>query len=104
MWNSIGGDVKRSTLQWLEWAKTHAHEIGDAGIRHLERQDLLAERNKVHTALGERVAKKFLEQDQKTIRIGTPEVAELLERIRLIRFRLAELDAEASQEKENQDS
>lgn len=101
VWDSVGENVKRSTRQWVSWAREHAREIGDAGIRHIERQDLLSERQKLYGLLGEMVARKFILEDQKTLRPGSPGIDELLERIGKVNSRLEELEAEDANQQES---
>ncbi len=91
IWNELNENLRESSRQWLEWAKQHAQDIGDAGMRHIERQDLLSERKQLLQRLGEAVADRFLVEDKKTVRHDTPSVGPLLERISAIDERLAVL-------------
>ena len=91
VWDDLNKNIKSSSKQWLSWAKQHAREIGDAGIRHIERQDLLAERRQLVRRLGEEVVNRFIVEDKKTLRADTADIAEVLDRIRTIDERLVEL-------------
>lgn len=91
IWNELNENLRHSSRQWLDWAKQHAQDIGDAGIRHIERQDLLSERKQLLQRLGEATADRFLVEDKKTIRQDSPGVREILERISAIDERLTVL-------------
>jgi uncharacterized damage-inducible protein DinB len=54
VWNDLNDNFKQTSRQWLDWAKQHAQEVGEAGIRHIERQDLLGERKQLVHRMGER--------------------------------------------------
>lgn len=91
IWNELNENLRHSSRQWLDWAKQHAQDIGDAGMRHIERQDLLSERKQLLQRLGEATADRFLVEDKKTIRHDSPGVREILERIAAIDERLTVL-------------
>ncbi len=91
IWNELNENLRHSSRQWLDWAKQHAQDIGDAGMRHIERQDLLSERKQLLLRLGEATADRFLVEDKKTIRPDSPGVREILERISAIDERLVVL-------------
>ena len=91
IWNELNENLRHSSRQWLDWAKQHAQDIGDAGMRHIERQDLLSERKQLLHRLGEATADRFLVEDKKTIRHDSPGVQEILERISAIDERLTVL-------------
>ncbi len=63
-------------------------------MRHIERQDLLAERQKVLNALGSRVVERFADETAKSITRNSPGVRDLLDHVSRIDVRLAELSAE----------
>lgn len=91
IWNDLNRNLKESSREWVDWARQHAHEIGEAGLRHIERQDLLAERKQLLHRVGETVADRFLVENKKTLRRDSPGVAELLERVEAINTRLDEI-------------
>lgn len=91
VWDELQHNVRNSTRQWLDWAHHHAQEIGDTGMRHIERQDLLAERRQLLLRLGELLANRFLVEGKKTVRSDSPEFRAALERISEIDRRLEEL-------------
>lgn len=100
-WDELNSGLRTSTRQWVDWAKRHAQDVGEAGVRHVERQDLLRERRQVVQQLGEYTAARFLVEDRKTIRVDAAEVREMLDRLRPIEERLAELarqDAPSAEE------
>jgi len=103
LWEGLGENVSRSTRTWVAWAKKHARDIGDAGMRHIERQDLLAEKQKAINSLGARVAERFEDAGAKSVTRSTPGVAELLAHIDSIDERLAELLAQDNIERSNDD-
>jgi hypothetical protein len=103
IWNELNENLRQSSRQWLDWAKHHAQDIGDAGMRHIERQDLLSERKQLLQRLGEVTADRFLVEDKKTIRHDTAGVREILERISAIDERLSVLSV-ADDEQEQADS
>jgi hypothetical protein len=92
VWDDLNRNISKTSQQWLSWAKQHAHELGDAGIRHIERQDLLSERKQLVHRIGEEVVNRFLVAEKKTLRADSPEIEEHVERVRRIDARLAELE------------
>jgi hypothetical protein len=91
VWNDLNDNLKQTSRQWLDWAKQHAQEVGEAGIRHIERQDLLSERKQIVHRVGEAIVDRFLVEEKKTVRSDSPGVGDLLERITRIDDRLQEL-------------
>ncbi len=91
VWDELQHNVRNSTKQWLDWAHRHAQEIGDTSMRHIERQDLLAERRQLLLRLGESLADRFLVEGKKTVRSDSPEFREALDRVSEIDRRLDEL-------------
>ncbi len=102
VWDEIQQNVSKRSREWLSWAKQHAQEIGEAGVRHIERQDLLSERKQLVHRIGEEVVNRFLVEDKKTIRQDSPEIREQLERIHMIDTRLSTL--EASDRRDNEET
>ncbi|TVR70511.1 MAG: hypothetical protein EA427_05720 [Spirochaetaceae bacterium] len=98
IWDELNDNLKDSTRTWMEWARRHAQELGDAGLRHVERQDLLSERRRSVALLGEVVANRFILEDKKMVRADSPGVAEIIERLRKIESRLEHLRGEDSRE------
>ncbi|MEX2445495.1 MAG: hypothetical protein WD492_17995 [Alkalispirochaeta sp.] len=101
IWNELNENVRQSSRQWLDWAKQHAQDLGDAGMRHIERQDLLSERKQLLQRLGEATADRFLVEDKKTVRHDTPGVKEILERISAIDERLTVLSVADDENEED---
>lgn len=103
VWDDLNRNISKTSQQWVSWAKQHAQELGDAGVRHIERQDLLSERKQLVHRIGEEVVNRFLVAEKKTLRVDSPEIEEPVERIRRIDARLAELstsdDTSAESEK-----
>lgn len=91
IWNDLNENLRESSKTWVDWAKRHAHDLGETSMRHLERQDLLSERKALMQRLGELVADRFLIEEKKTLRPDSPGFAEVLERVQVIDQRLAEL-------------
>ncbi|MDA3951546.1 MAG: hypothetical protein PF508_20225 [Spirochaeta sp.] len=91
VWDDLNRNISKTSQQWLSWAKQHAQELGDAGVRHVERQDLLSERKQLVHRIGDEVVNRFLVAEKKTLRPDSPEIAEHVERIRTIDERLSEL-------------
>ena len=102
IWNELNENLRQSSKQWLDWARQHAQEIGDAGMRHIERQDLLSERKQLLQRLGELVADRFLIEGKKTLRQDSPGVGDIMERLTVIDDRLSELSV--ADETENDDT
>lgn len=92
IWEELNENVKKSTKSWASWARQHAQEIGEAGMRHIERQDLLTERRQLHQRLGSLVATRFIVEEKKTLRAETGDVQPLLERLSAIEARLTVLE------------
>lgn len=103
IWNELNENLRHSSRQWLDWAKQHAQDIGDASMRHIERQDLLSERKQLLQRLGEATADRFLVEDKKTVRHDSPGVRELLERISAIDERLTILSVADEQDDDDAD-
>ena len=93
MWKELNRNIKRSSNEWIAWARQHAKEIGDASIRHIERQDLLSERKQLTARLGEAAVNRFVTERKKTLRSDAPEISEICDRISLIDERLDQLAA-----------
>lgn len=91
IWNELNENLRESSRQWLEWAKQHAQDIGDTGMRHIERQDLLSERKQLLQRLGDVTADRFLVEHKKTIRRDSPGVEEIIDRVSTIDERLTVL-------------
>lgn len=85
-------NVRKTGREWAEWARRHARDLSERGIRHLERQDLLTERKRLVTRIGEYAVERIIDQDKKTIRADATALVDLTDRIRAIDLRLAELD------------
>jgi len=93
VWDDLNKNLARTSRQWVSWAKQHAQELGDTGLRHIERQDLLGERKQLIQRIGEEVVNRFLVEEKKTLRSDTGEIEPQLQRVRTIDARLAELAA-----------
>lgn len=104
IWDEVNENLKDSTRTWMDWARRHAQELGDAGIRHVERQDLLSERRRDVARLGELVCNRFILEDKKTVRSDSPGVAEIVERLRMIEARLEQLQGEESRDEKKNNS
>ena len=91
IWDELNDNLKDSTRTWMDWARRHAQELGDVGLRHVERQDLLSERKRAVNRLGEVIANRFILEDKKTVRIDSPGIAEIVDRLRVIEDRLQQL-------------
>ncbi len=94
VFDGMNENVRKTGQEWADWAKRHAREIGDRGMRHLERQDLLAERKRLVVRVGEYVVSKLVDQGAKTIRGDASELVELTGGIQTIDRRLEELRTE----------
>lgn len=101
IWDELNENFKGQTRNWVGWARKHAQELGEVGMRHVERQDLLGERRREIAHLGEQVANRFILEDKKSIRIDSPGIADTLDRIRAIDRRLQELQEEMDHGEEN---
>ena len=101
IWDELNHNLRKSTKTWVDWARTHAQDIGEAGMRHIERQDLLSERKSLVHQVGELVTSRMLIEEKKTVRHDTPGMPELLERLGAIDERLDEL---AGQEEAENDT
>ncbi|MFP4210017.1 MAG: hypothetical protein ACLFR8_02145 [Alkalispirochaeta sp.] len=101
VWDDLNKNAAKTSRQWVSWAKQHAQEIGDAGLRHIERQDLLGERKQLIQRIGEEVANRFLVEEKKTLRSDAGEIEAHLQRIRVIDARLEELSARDASDREN---
>ncbi len=91
VWDDLQQNFSKRSREWLSWAKQHAQEIGDAGVRHIERQDLLSERRQLVHRIGDDAVNRFLLEEKKTLRADSAGIVEHLERIRKIDERLDEL-------------
>jgi hypothetical protein len=91
VWDDLQQNFSKRSREWLSWAKQHAQEIGEAGVRHVERQDLLSERKQLVKRIGEEVTNRFLLKEMKTVRADSPEIKETILRIQTIDDRLAML-------------
>lgn len=98
IWDELNENLKDSTKAWMDWARRHAQELGDAGLRHVERQDLLSERRRSIAQLGELVANRLLLEDKKMVRADSPAIAEIIARLRTIETRLEQLQNEDARE------
>jgi hypothetical protein len=76
----------------MKRAQHHARDLGDKGMRHLQRQDLLAERRRRVEQVGELVTTRFLGEGKATIRRDTADLLPLLDRIRAIDDQLERLE------------
>ena len=93
MWDELNETLRDSTRRMLDRARQRAQDVGEVSMRHLERQDLLAERKEILAQLGQIVADRFILEDKKTVRADTPAIAPCIERVREIDLRLQELSA-----------
>jgi predicted secreted Zn-dependent protease len=100
LWNDLNENLKKNTRHWLEWAKNNAREMSDAGLRQVERRDLLSERKQLAHQVGDVVVDRFIAEDKKTVRSDMAGVSEHLERIRAIDARLDELSREEAESNE----
>lgn len=100
--NEISDNLKKSSQKWVQWARQHAQDLGESSLRQIERQDLLAERQRIQTEIGARVVEAFLEQNQKTIRPGSPQLSQRLERVAEIEARLAQIAEEEKKAREEE--
>jgi hypothetical protein len=94
VFDGVNEQIRKRSRVWSEWAKQHAHDIGERGIRHLERQDLLSERKRLVVRVGEYVVHRTVDLDKKSVRVDAEELGEMLDSIRSIDARLTELDDE----------
>lgn len=101
VWDELNQNISDTSRKWLTWAKQHAQEIGDAGVRHIERQDLLSERKNLVQRIGEEVTNRFLIEQKKTLRADTADIAEILTRISVIDARLDALATSDDDESRN---
>ena len=104
VWDDLQENFSKRSREWLSWAKQHAQEIGEAGVRHIERQDLLSERKQLVHRVGEDAVNRFLLEEKKTIRADTAGIAEHLERIRKIDERLGVLASSDEYENDQESS
>ena len=91
VWNDLNRNFSKKSKKWISWAKQHAQEIGEAGVRHIERQDLLSERKNLIRRIGEEVTNRFLIEEKKTLCADSAAMADILGRISAIDRRLEEL-------------
>jgi hypothetical protein len=94
VFDEFGKNLRKSSQQWLQWAQKHAQDLGESSLRQIERQDLLTEKQRLHTEVGKRVVEAFLEKGQKTIRQGSTQIANELNRLAAIDERLEAIEAE----------
>ena len=88
--------IGSATRRWAKVAKKRVHEVGGASMRHLETQDLHAERKRAEAEVGRAVVTRFV-AGKKTVRADSPEIAGLMARIGAVDARLQELE-EAAEE------
>lgn len=91
-------NVRKTGREWADWARRHARDMSERGIRHLERQDLLTERKRLVVRVGEYTVQRIIDEDKKTIRADAVDLVDLTDRIRAIDARLSELDDDDSSE------
>ncbi|WP_018526456.1 hypothetical protein [Alkalispirochaeta alkalica] len=93
IWDDVHHEFRESTRTWVDWVRRGARELGDSGLRQIERRDLQAERRRSEEKLGAIVAERFITDGKKTLRCDAPGLIELLQRIRAIDERLEALEA-----------
>jgi hypothetical protein len=98
IWDELNDGIRESTRGLADWTTKHVRDLGDAGVRHVERRDLLAERRRTVVLLGEYVANRFVLEEKKSIRADAPGMESLLQQIRRIDQRLQELHAHENRE------
>ena len=91
MKEGLYGSFKESSQRWLSWTKQHARELSDAALRHVERQDLLSERQKLLMRAGEVVVQRLVNEGKKSVSSSQPELAEIFQRLQEVQHRLDEL-------------
>lgn len=101
--DEMNENMRKTGREWVEWAKAHAQDLSERGIRHLERQDLLADRKRIVNRVGEYVVERLIDEEKKTIRTDAADLAVLLQRIRAINSRLEEIE-NADKECEDEDA
>ncbi|POR05164.1 hypothetical protein AU468_02115 [Alkalispirochaeta sphaeroplastigenens] len=92
IWDDVHHEFRESTRTWVDWVRRGARELGDSGLRQIERRDLQAERRRSEEKLGAIVAERFITDGKKTLRRDAPGLIELLQRIRAIDERLEALE------------
>lgn len=92
IFDGMNEHVRKTSREWAEWARRHAHDLSERGVRHLERQDLLAERKRLVARVGAYAVDKMIVEERKSLRADATELADFLDVIRSIDRRLAELE------------
>ncbi len=92
VWDEFSTQMRSTTRNLSGWARDQARDLGSAGMRQVERQDLAMERRRLVKEVGEQVVLRMTVDQRKTVRRDSPEIAVLLDRIEQIDERLAALN------------
>lgn len=90
VWEELSEEMREKTKNLGTWAQKQAKELGAAGLRTVERQELVLERRRLVRNLGDEVVRRMLQEEKKTIRRDSPEIAEILDQIANIDLRLGQ--------------
>jgi len=92
VWDEFSVQMRSKTKNLGVWARDQARDLGSAGMRQVERQDLSIERRRLIKEVGEQVVLRMIVDERKTVRRDSPELSGLLDRIEQIDERLKTLD------------